>query len=70
MPYANSRDADQPAHPHSLINTIVVRCLDTVLCQKHSATFEIPIKINVFVQIFIRLYYRQIIRYFQTIYMY
>ena len=28
-PYANNKDADQPAHPCSLISTFVVRCLDS-----------------------------------------
>ena len=27
LPYANNKGADQPAHPHSLISTFVVRCL-------------------------------------------
>ena len=27
--YANNKDADQPAHPHSLISTFIVRCLDS-----------------------------------------
>ena len=31
MPYANNKGADQPAHPHSLINTFVVRCLDSII---------------------------------------
>ena len=26
--YANNKGADQPAHPHSLISTFVVHCLD------------------------------------------
>ena len=30
MPYANNKDADQPAHPASLINTFAVRCLDSI----------------------------------------
>ena len=29
MLYANNKDADQPAHPRSLISVVVVRCLDT-----------------------------------------
>ena len=29
-PYANNKDADQPAHPCSLISTFVVHCLDSV----------------------------------------
>ena len=31
MPYANSKGADQPAHPRCLINTFVVRCLDSII---------------------------------------
>ena len=31
MPYANNKDADQPAHPHSLISAFVVRCLDRII---------------------------------------
>ena len=31
MPYANSRGADQPAHPRSLISAFVVRCLDSII---------------------------------------
>ena len=31
MPYANNKDADQPAHPRSLISTFVVRCLDSIM---------------------------------------
>ena len=31
MSYANNKDADQPAHPRSLISVFVVRCLDSVL---------------------------------------
>ena len=30
MSYANNKDADQPAHPRSLINVLVVRLLDSV----------------------------------------
>ena len=30
MPYANNKDADQPAHPCSLISIFVVRCLDSI----------------------------------------
>ena len=29
--YANNKDADQPAHPRSLISTFVVRCLDSTI---------------------------------------
>ena len=31
MTYANNKDADQPAHPRSLISTFVVRCLDSII---------------------------------------
>ena len=31
MPYANSKGADQPAHPCSLISTFVVRSLDSII---------------------------------------
>ena len=31
MPYANNKDADQPAHQHSLISAFVVRCLDSII---------------------------------------
>ena len=31
MPYATNKDADQPAHPRSLISTFVVRCLDSII---------------------------------------
>ena len=31
MAYANNKGADQPAHPRSLINTFVVRCLDSII---------------------------------------
>ena len=30
-PYVNTESADQPAHPHSLISTFVVRCLDSMI---------------------------------------
>ena len=30
MPYVHNKGADQPAHPHSLISTFVVRCLDSM----------------------------------------
>ena len=29
--YANNKDADQPAHPRSLISAFVVRCLDSII---------------------------------------
>ena len=32
MPYANNKSADQPAHPCILINTFIVRCLDSMIC--------------------------------------
>ena len=31
MTYANNKGADQPAHPRSLINAFVVRCLDSII---------------------------------------
>ena len=31
MPYANNKGADQPAHPRSLINVFLVRCLDGII---------------------------------------
>ena len=31
MAYANNKGADQPAHPHSLISTFVVRYLDSMI---------------------------------------
>ena len=31
MPYANSKDADQPAHPCNLIGAFVVHCLDSII---------------------------------------
>ena len=31
MSYANNKGTDQPAHPHSLINAFVVRCLDSIV---------------------------------------
>ena len=32
MPYTNNKGADQPVHPRSLINTFIVRCLDSMIC--------------------------------------
>ena len=29
--YANNNGADQPAHPHSLISTFDLRCLDSII---------------------------------------
>ena len=29
--YANNKGADQPGHPHSLISTFVVHCLDSTI---------------------------------------
>ena len=29
--YANNKGADQPVHPHSLISTFVVCCLDSII---------------------------------------
>ena len=31
MSYANNKDADQPAHPRSLISVFVIRCLDSMI---------------------------------------
>ena len=31
MPYANNKDADQPAHPRSLISIVVIHCLDSII---------------------------------------
>ena len=31
LPYSNNKNADQPAHPRSLISAFVVRCLDSVI---------------------------------------
>ena len=31
IPYANTKDADQPAHPHSLISGFVICCLDSII---------------------------------------
>ena len=31
MLHANNKGADQPAHPRSLISTIVVRCIDSII---------------------------------------
>ena len=30
MPYANNKDADQPAHPRSLISVFVMHYLDSI----------------------------------------
>ena len=31
MPYANNKDADQSAHPCSLMSSFIVHCLDSVI---------------------------------------
>ena len=31
LSYANNNDADQPAHPRSLISVFVIRCLDSII---------------------------------------
>ena len=31
MSYANNNDADQPAHPRSLISAFIIRCLDSII---------------------------------------
>ena len=30
LPYANNKDADQPAHPRSLISVFIIRSLDSI----------------------------------------
>ena len=40
VPYANNKGTDQPAHPHSLISTFVIHCLDSITAIV--AIFEIP----------------------------
>ena len=34
MLYANTKDTDQPVHPHILISIFVVRCLDSIIDTK------------------------------------
>ena len=42
MPYANNKDADQPAHPRSLISTFVVRCfIDNMICKLALSKFQV-----------------------------
>ena len=31
LPFANNKDADQPAHPRSLISVFVIRCLGSII---------------------------------------
>ena len=31
--FANNTDADQPAHPHSLISAFVIRFLESTICK-------------------------------------
>ena len=31
LQYGNNKDADQPAHPRSLISAFVARCLDSII---------------------------------------
>ena len=40
MPYANNKDADQPAHPRSLINAFVDRCLDSIISPVFMSKFQ------------------------------
>ena len=40
MPYKNNKGTDQPAHPHSLISTFVVRCLDSKIPLLAAAEFS------------------------------
>ena len=42
MHYANSKGADRPAHPRSLISTFVVRCLDSTIPQVAVAQISGP----------------------------
>ena len=32
MPYAINKGEDKAAHPHNLISTFVVHCLDSMIC--------------------------------------
>ena len=40
MSYANIKDADQPAHPHSLISAFVFHCLDSVISIYHGTVYS------------------------------
>ena len=41
MSYANNKGAEQPAHPRSLINAIVIRCLDSMILSRfYSRNFK------------------------------
>ena len=31
FPHVNNKDADQSAHPRSLINVFIIRCLDSII---------------------------------------
>ena len=42
MPYANNKDADQPAHPGSLISTFVVHSLDSIMLEVTGTKFQDP----------------------------
>ena len=45
MPYANNKDADQPAHPRSLISAFIVHCLDNIIplvSVSEISSFHIP----------------------------
>ena len=36
----NNKGADQPAHPHSLISTFVIRCLDSIIPPFYNKNFK------------------------------
>ena len=42
MPYAYNKDADQPAHPRSLIRAFVVRCLNSIISKRSTPKILIP----------------------------
>ena len=31
MPYANNKDADQPAHPRSLVSAFIIHSIDSII---------------------------------------
>ena len=40
LPYANNKDADQPAHPRSLFSTYIVRFLDSTLYSAYTCYIQ------------------------------
>ena len=42
LPYANNKDADQPAQPRSLISTVVIHCWDSIIPQMLSNNCQLP----------------------------